>query len=136
MEYEQTTIFPGKSDADSSMRLWDESHYHIPTRRFALIKAKRIEITCHLEDFAVSAGHRVKVKEIETPDKLLNLLRDGKFMEDDRGSDINQSWSHWKSPTEFFQVTSVIWEIIDTIGKTARLRSARLLRRVMEIWSY
>ena len=63
--------------------LWDfeiQSHHLIPARRPNLViierKRKRKNRTCRIVDFAVSADHRVKIKENRKRDKYLDLARE------------------------------------------------------------
>ena len=60
---------------DTHKILWNfetQTDYLIPVK----ITDPKRKKTCHLEDFAVLADHRVKLKENETIDKYLDLARD------------------------------------------------------------
>ena len=59
--------------------LWDFDIYmdhQISTRRPDLIIINKKKRTCKIVDFAVSADHRVKLKECEKKDKYLDLARE------------------------------------------------------------
>ena len=104
-----------------------------------LISARRpdliiIKKTCKIVDFAVSADHRVKLKENEKKDKYLDLARE-----------IKKLWNMKVTIIPF--VIGALHTIpkglingledlemsgkVDTIQTTALLRSARILRRVL-----
>ena len=71
-------------------------------------KKKRI---CKIVDFAVTADHRIKPKEYEKKDKYLNLAREWKKL--------------WTMQEELE---------VETIQTTALLRTAKILRRILETW--
>ena len=88
-------------------------------------------------DFAVSSDHRVKLKESEKKDKYLDLIRELKKL--------------WNIKVTFIPIVigafgTVIKGLIkvledleirgrvETIQTIALLRSARILRRVLETW--
>ena len=105
-----------------------------------LISARRPDLiiikkkTCKIVDFAVSADHRVKLKENEKKDKYLDLAREMKKL-----------WNMKVTIIPF--VIGALHTIpkglikgledlemsgtVDTIQTTALLRSARILRRVL-----
>ena len=61
---------------------WDfniQTDHLIPARRLDLIiinKKKKKKRTCKIDDFAVPADHRIKLKECEKKDKYLDLARE------------------------------------------------------------
>ena len=59
--------------------LWDfdiHTDHLIPARRPDLIIIKKKKRICKIVDFAVPAGHRIKLKECEKKDKYLDLARE------------------------------------------------------------
>ena len=59
--------------------LWDfniQTDHLILARRPALIIINKKKRTCKIEDFAVPADHRVKLKECEKKDKYFDLARE------------------------------------------------------------
>ena len=88
-------------------------------------------------DFAVPADHRIKLKECEKRDKYLDLARE-----------LNKLWNMQVTIIPivigaFGTVTKGLLkgledlEIggrVETIQTTAQLRTARILRRVLETW--
>ena len=91
--------------------------------------------TCKIVDFAVPADHRIKLKERETKDKYLNLARE-----------LNKVWNMQVTIIPmvirvFGTVTKGLlkglenFEVggqMETTQTTALLRTARILKRVLE----
>ena len=101
-------------------------------------KKKKKNRTCWKVDFVVPADHRVKLKESEKRDNYLDLARELKK---------NQLWNMkvtvipivngaLGTVTKGLVKRLVDLEIrgVETTQTTALLRSARILRRVLEIW--
>ena len=90
-------------------------------------------------DFAVQADHRVKVKENEKRDKYLNLARELKKLWNMKATVIPIVIDVLGTVTKGFIQELEDLEIrrrVETIQTTALLRSARILRRVLETWGY
>ena len=86
---------------------------------------KKNKRTCQFVDFAVPADHRAKLKESEKKDKYLDLAKELKKTEEhESDSDTNCNWD------------LTIRRQMETIQTTVLLRSARILRRVLESWCY
>ena len=118
--------------------LWDfniQTDHLIPDRRPDLIMINKRKRTCKIVDFAVLADHRIKLKQCEKKDKYLDLARELKKL--------------WNMPVTiilivigtFGTVTKGLLKRledlevggrVETIQKTALLRTARILRRVLE----
>ena len=118
--------------------LWDfevQTDHLIPARRPDLVLFDKKKRTCHLEDFAVPADHRVKMKEREKIDKYLYLAR--------------ELWKLWNMKGKVVPIVigalgtvpkalgKNLGELdirgrIETIQTTALLGSARIPRRVLE----
>ena len=64
---------------DSHKLLWDfniQTDHLIPARRPDLVIINKRKRICKIVDFAVSADHRINLKESEKKDKYLNLARE------------------------------------------------------------
>ena len=86
-------------------------------------------------DFAVSAGHRVKMKETEKRDKYLDLARELKNLLNIKVMEILTVVGALYTVTKGLLTGLEDLEIggrVETILCTALLRSARILRRVLE----
>ena len=116
--------------------LWDfnlQTDHLIPARRPDLIIINKKKRTCKIVDFAVSADHRIKLKEYEKKDKYLDLARE-----------LKKLWNMQVTIIPIVIVTfgTVIKGLddlevggrVETIQTTALLRTARILRRVLETW--
>ena len=93
--------------------------------------------TCQIVDFAVLADHRIKLKECEKKDKYLDLARE-----------LKKVWNMQVTITlivigAFGTVTKGLLKGLEdlevggrvkTIQTTALLRTARILRKVLETW--
>ena len=121
--------------------LWDfnmQTDQLIPTRRpdlIIIIKKKRI---CKIVDFAVPADPRINLKESEKKDKYLDLARE-----------LKKLWNMKVTSEQI--VIGALGTIIkgllkglgdlevggraETIQTTALLRTARILRRILDLLS-
>ena len=120
--------------------LWDfniQTDHLIPARRPDLIIINKIKRTCKIIDFAVPADHRIKLKESEKKDKYLDLARELKKRWKMQVTIIsNCNWCVWNSNSG---ITKGVEDLevggrVETIQTTALLRTARILRRVLETW--
>ena len=126
---------------DSHKLLWDfniQTDNLIPARRQDLIiinnKKKRI---CKIVDFAVPADHRINQKESEKKDKYLDLARE-----------LKKLWNMKVTIVPIVigalgTITKGLFKIledlgvggrVETIQTAALLRTARILRWVLETW--
>ena len=126
---------------DTHKLLWDfdiHTDHIISARRLDLIiinnNKKRI---CKIVDFAVWADHRIKLKECEKKDKYLDLARE-----------LKKLWNMKVTIVTIVigalgTVTKGLFEGLEdlefggqvkTIQMTALLRTATILRRVLETW--
>ena len=118
--------------------LWDlniQTDYLIPARRPDLIIINKKKRTCKIVDFAVPADLRIKLKECEKKDKYLDLVRE-----------LRKLWNMQVTiiPIVIGAFGTVIKGLlkglegldvggrVETIQMTALLRTARILRRVLE----
>ena len=118
--------------------LWDfniQTDHQILAKRPDLIIINTKKTTCRIVDFAVPVDHRVKLKECEKSNKYLDLVRELKKL--------------WKMkvmivPIVIGALGTVIKGLVqrlgdlevETIQTTALLRTARILRRVLETCCY
>ena len=121
--------------------LWDfniQTDHLIPARRPDLIiinnNKKR---TCKIIDFAVPADHRIKLKECEKKDKYLDLARELKKLWNMQVTIIPVVIGGFGALTK--GLLKVLEDLefggrVETIQMTVLLRTARILRRVLETW--
>ena len=126
---------------DSHTLLWDfniQTDHLIPARRPDLIiinKKKRKKRTCKIVDFAVPADHRIKQKECEKKDKYLDLARELKKLWNMQVTIIPIVIGAFGIVTKGLLKGLEDLEVggrVETIQTTALLRTARILRRVLE----
>ena len=97
-----------------------------------IINRKR---TCRIVDFTVPADHEVKLKETEKNDKYLDLARELKKLWNMKMTIIPIVVGAFDIVTKGFIQELEDMEIrerVETIQSTALMRSARILRRVLE----
>ena len=120
-----------------------QTDHLISARRLDLIsinkkeKVKKKERTCWIVDIAVPAGHRVKLKESEKKDKYLDLTWKLKRLWNMKVTVIPIVVGALGTITECFVKVLENIEIrgwMETIQTTALLRSAKILRKVLETW--
>ena len=124
---------------DTHKLLWDfniHTYHLIPARRPYLIIINKKKRICKTVDFAIQADHRIDPKEYEKTDKFLDLARE-----------LKKLWNVKVTIVPivigaFGTVTKGLWKgledlevgrRVETIQMTALLRTARILRRVLEI---
>ena len=121
--------------------LWNfkiQTDHQILTRWPDLIIMKKRR-TCRIVNFAVPADHRVKLKECEKRDKYLNLTRELKKLWNMKVTIIPIVIGALGTVTKGLVQGLEDLEIkgwVKTIQTIALLRSARILRRVLETWGY
>ena len=119
--------------------LWDfdiQTDHLISARRpdFIIIKKKR---TCKIVDFVVPADLRIKLKECEKKDKYLDLARGLKKLWNMQATIIPIVIGAFGTVTKGFLKELEDLEVggrVETNQTTALLRTARILRRVLETW--
>ena len=97
-------------------------------------KKKRI---CKFFNFAVPADHWIKLKECEKKDKYIDLAKELKKTTEHVSDDCtNCDWFLGTVAKGLFKGQEILdvggW--VETIQMTALLRTARILRRVLETW--
>ena len=96
-----------------------------------------IIIICKIADFAVPADHRIKLKECEKKDKYLDLARELKKLRIMKVSIVPIVIGVFGTITNGLLKGLEDLEVggrLETIQMTALLRTARILRRVLETW--
>ena len=97
-------------------------------------KKKKI---CKIVDFAVPADHRIKLKECEKRDKYLDLARELKKLWNMKVTIIPIVICAFGTVTKGLLKGLEDLELggrVETIQTTALLKTARILRRVLETW--
>ena len=123
---------------DSHKLLWDfniQTDHLIPARRPDLIIINKKKRTCKVVDFAVPADHRIKQKECEKKDKYLDLARERKKLWNMQVTIIPIVIGAFGTVTKGLLKGLEDLEVggrVETIQTTALLRTARILRRVLE----
>ena len=130
---------------DSHKLLWDfniQTDHLIPASRPDLIiikkkkkKKKKKERTCIIVDFAVPADHRIKLKECEKKDKYLDLTRELKKLWNMQVTIIPIVIGAFGTVTKGLLQGLEDLEFggrVETLQTTALLRTARILRRVLD----
>ena len=127
---------------DTHKLLWDfdiHTDHQISARRPDLIitkkkKKKKMKI-CKIVDFAVPADHRIKLKECEKRDKYLDLARELKKLWNMKVTIIPIVIGAFGTVTKGLSKGLEDLEFgsrVETIQTTALLKTARILRRVLE----
>ena len=130
-------------EIDTHKLLWDfniQTDHLIPTRRPDLIiinkkKKKKKKRICKIVDFAVPVNHRINLKECEKKDKYLDLARELKKLWNMKVTIVPIVIGAFGTITKGLLKGLDDFEIggrVETIQMTALLRTARILRRVLE----
>ena len=120
--------------------LWDfdiHTDHLISARRPDLIIINKKKRTCKIVDFAVPADHRMKLKECEKKDKYLDLARKLKKLWNIKVTIIPIVIGTFGTVTKGLLKGLEDLEVggqVETIQTTTLLRTARILRRVLETW--
>ena len=121
--------------------LWDfdihTDHLISATIPDLIIIKKKKKRTCKIVDFSVPADHRIRLKEGEKKDKYLDLARELKKLWNMKVTIILIVIGSFGTITKGLLKQLVDLEIdgpMVTIQTTALLRTARILRRVLETW--
>ena len=107
------------------------------TRRPDLIIINKKKRICKIVDFAVSADHRIKLKECEKKDKYLDLARELKKLWNMKVTIIPIEIDAFRTLTNGLLKSLDDVEVggrVEIILTTALLRTARILRRFLETW--
>ena len=126
------------SEIDTYKLQWDfdiHTDHLISARRPDLIIINKKKRTCKVVDFAVLADHRIKLKECEKKEKYLDLARELKKLWNMLMTIIPIVIGAFKTVTKGLPKgleDLEVGERVETIQTTALLRTARILRRVLE----
>ena len=120
--------------------LWDfniQTDHLIPARRpdLIIINKKKKKRICKTVDFAIPADHRINLKEREKKDKYLDLARELKKLWNMKVTIVPIVIGALGTITKGLLQGLENFEIggqVETIQTTALLRTARILRRVLE----
>ena len=114
-----------------------QTDHLIPARRPDLIIINKKKRICKIVYFAVSADHRINLKESEKKDKFLDLARELKKLWNMKVTIVPIVIGALGTITKGLLKGLEDLEIggrVETIQTTALLRTARILRRVLETW--
>ena len=123
---------------DSHKLLWDfniQTGHLIPARRPDLIIINKRKRICKIIDFAVQADHRVNLKEGEKKDKYLDLARELKKLWNMKVTIVPIVIGALSTVTKGLLKGLEDMKVggrVETIQTTALMRTARILRRVLE----
>ena len=120
--------------------IWDfdiQTDHLFSARRPALIIINKKKRNCKIVDFAVSADHRIKLKEFEKKDRYLDLARElKKKLWNMKVTIIPSVIDAFGTVTKGLLKGLEDLEVggrVETIQTTALLKTDRILRRVLEI---
>ena len=131
---------------DRQKLLWDfdiHTDHLIPARRPDLIiikkekKKKKKKEICKIVDFAVPADHKIKLKECEKKDKYLDLARELKKLWNMKVTIEPIVIGAFGTITKGLLKDQEDLEVggrVENIQMTALLRTARILKWVLETW--
>ena len=111
--------------------------YLISARRpdlIIILKKKRI---CKIVDFAVPADHRIKLEKCDKKDQYIDIARELKKLWNMKGTIVPIMIGAFRTITGRLLKGLEDLEIggrVETIQMTALLRTARILRKVLETW--
>ena len=114
-----------------------ETDHLIPARRPDIIIINRKKRICKIVDLAVSADHRINLKECEKKDKYLDLARELKKLWIMKVTIVpivtGTLGTITKGLLKGLEDSEVVGRV-ETIQTTALLKTARILRLVLETW--
>ena len=143
MVYAQPRSCPRKWHTQTPMGLWHTNGSPNLDQKTRLYnnqqkkKKKRKKKTCKIVDVAEPADHRIKPKECEKRDKYLDLARELKKLWNMQVTIIPIVIGAFGTETKGLLKGLEDLEVggrVETIQTTALLKTARILRRVLETW--
>ena len=114
-----------------------QTDHLIPVRRPDLIIINKKNRMWKIVDFAVPADHRINLKESEKKDKYLDFVRELKKLRNMKVTIVPIVIGTFGTITKGLLKGLENLEVggrVETIQMTALLRTARILRRVLETW--
>ena len=136
MVYTQPSTRPRKWQTQTPMGLWHTSGSPNLGQKTRPYNNQQKKI-CKIVDFAVPADHRIKLKECEKRDKYLDLARELKKLWNMKVTIIPIGIGAFGKVTKGLLKGLEDLEVgvrVEIIQTTALLRTARILRRVLETW--
>ena len=123
---------------DTYKLLWDfniQTDHLIPAKRPDLVIINKKMRICKIVDFAVLADHRINLKECEKKDKYLDLAREVKKLWNMKVTIVPIVIGSFGTITKGLLKGLEDLEVsgrVETIQMIALLRTAKILRRVLE----
>ena len=123
---------------DTHKHRWDfdiQTNQQISTRRLGLIIIKNKKRISKFGDFVVPVNHRIRLKECKKKDKYLNLARELKKLWNIKVTIVPIVIGAFSTVTKGLLKGLEDLEVggrVETIQTRALLRTARILRRVLE----
>ena len=140
MIYAQPRICPGDHDAQTPQGFCDKNgspNLSQTTRPCNNQQQQKKKRTYRIEDFAISAAHRVKLKESEKKDKYHDLARELKKLWSMKMTVIKIAIEAFSTATKALLQGREDLDIrgqVEAVQSAALLKSAGILRRVLETW--
>ena len=139
MLYAQLSICLGEWRTQTLMGLWqtNESPNLVQTTRPYNNQQQQKKRTCKIVDIAIPAYHKIKLKKSEKKDKYLDFARELKKILNMKVAIITVAIGAFNTVTEGLLMRLEDLEIrglVETIRTTTLLRTARILRSVLETW--
>ena len=132
MVYTQPSCCPGEWHIQTPMR-----HTNGSSNLSQKTRPQQKKRTCKIIDFALPADQRIKLKECEKRDKYLDLARELKKLWNMKVMIIPIMIDAFGTVTKGLLKGLEDLKVggwVETIQTTALLRTARILRRVLETW--
>ena len=140
MVYAQPSTCPRKWHAQTPMGLWYKNgspNLGQKTRPYNNQQQQKRKKISKSVDFAIPADHRIKLKECEKRDKYLDLATELKKLWNMKVTIIPIVIGAFGTVTKELLKGLEDLEVddrVETIQTTALLKTARILRRVLETW--
>ena len=140
MVYAQPSTCPRKWYKQTPMELWhtnESPNLYQKTRPYTTTTTTTKKKICKIVDFAVPVDHRIKLKECEKRNKYLDLVRELKKLWNMKVTIIPIVIGAFGTVTKGLlkgQEDLKVGGRVETIQATTLLRTARILKRVLETW--
>ena len=139
MIYSQPSTFPRKCHTSTPMGLWHthgSPNFGRKTRPYNN-KQKKKKRNCKIVDFAFLADHRIKLEECVKKGKYIDLARELKKLWNMKVTIVPIVIGAFGTITKGLLRGLEDFEVggrVETIQTTALLKTARVLRRILETW--
>ena len=134
MVYAQPSTCPRKWHTQTPMVLWHTNGSPNLGQKTRPYNNHQKRKTCKIVDFAVPADHRIKLEECEKRDKYLDLARVLKKLWNMMGTIIISAFGTVTIGLPKGLEDLEVGGRMETIQTTALLKTAGILRRVLEAW--